>query len=222
MTARSMRLCALIVGLTLTASPLRAATLGADWLYTYTGDTFQFATGDYVSGVSNISGHLDLSGAFDPIAAVGGPAVSTLLIDVSAFVQAYSFTDGLQTLTQDNSTAAFRFGFNADSTPYLPGNVQPDRFLSWWSFSIIGADGHIGSTYASDYSIAAQFGDSSALICSQCGDAGGSRGSWTIQEVPEPASWLLLTLGIGAFAWHRHGVAHAEATPVLIRGDELP
>ena len=89
----------------------------ADTLYTYTGATFYFFQGIYTPS-DRITGNFVLSDSFVWVPG-GGP--QSVMTDVAS----YSFTDGYQTLTQDNSTADLRVAFDfATGAPLLPGVNQ--------------------------------------------------------------------------------------------------
>src|SRR5258708_25555471 len=85
----------------------------ADTVYTFTGGTFNYATGVYTPG-DQVTGSFALSSSFVPVAA-------TAPQPVNSGVLSYSFTDVHQTLTHLNSVRTFsvRFNFTHD-TPILP------------------------------------------------------------------------------------------------------
>jgi len=138
-------ICAAFVALLLAVFVVPAQ---ADTIYNYFGDPFTFVQGVYAPG-DRITGTLVLSDLFtSPLNEFGR-------YNVSAFVLSYSFTDGHQTLTQNNSTAHFELPFS-NGTPLLPGGTNGPA--GSWVVDIRGSNGGIRSIYVDDYDVTAWMG----------------------------------------------------------------
>ncbi|HEY1302225.1 MAG TPA: PEP-CTERM sorting domain-containing protein [Vicinamibacterales bacterium] len=206
-----MRQVLLAGALLLFASPVQAGLV-----YNYLGDPFLFVTGDYESGVTRIMGSFTLADTFQGPASTG--SFENVFVDVTPYVVSYSFTDGYQTLTQDNSTAQIRIGFNADGTPLAPGSTP--TLEGQWSLRITGPMGGMSGFYANHGEFESRLWEgapqgSPIVICHSdagpfCfadptistaysnnqaggGQTGGWPGMWT---VPEPSSLSLLTIAL--------------------------
>jgi PEP-CTERM motif len=181
----------------------------ADTLYTYTSDHFSFVQGVYAPGNQAILS-LVLSGSFVTQVATGAQ-------DVTAGVVRYSFTDGQQTLTQNNSSANFALPFNPDGTSRL---LNPDfKTQEGWVFDITAPNGGVHAVFATDYGITTWVGAPQPSTFGFCGPinsltlcffdptisteaisnvqpTGGMPGRWTVQTVSEPSTLLLLGTGL--------------------------
>src|SRR5258707_1483588 len=168
----------------------------ADTVYTFTGGTFNYATGVYTPG-DQVTGSFALSSSFVPVAA-------TAPQPVNSGVLSYSFTDGHQTLTQLNSVRTFSVGFNfTNRTPLLP-NCCLGGPLTGWDVSIKTPTGGILTEFTSalsgDYTTAAGLGCSGSVLSGTCASVAvisdlipfqaGFHGTWTMQ-VPEEGSTAL-------------------------------
>jgi hypothetical protein len=201
-----MRLPLVTLIVLLIAAPARAGLL-----YLYDGDPVLFATGVYTSGVTQIDGRFVLSEGF-VIPTIGEP-MGTVFVDVTSGLDDWSFTDGVQTLTPTNSTATIQIGFNLDGTPIVPGSV-PDH-IGWWQFTISNATGGMTAAYfAREYQTIAWIGDqanpsSRIFVTSEyLPDIwGGTAGTWTVENTPEPAALALLILGAIVLGVRRHSTS---------------
>jgi hypothetical protein len=220
---RNVLLALLILGII----PLSAY---ADTVYTYTGDYFGTYFGTpRVSGVystaDRITGSFTVADGFVPGFTTGGAAFTGYGLHQDANggygpstfmdgVLNYSFTDGHQTLTKANSTATIYLGIpivglnleNGSCGPCLYAydlDAWPTGFKpSAWSIDIrtptslittfvLGDRGDQAVLDATNYGLNGQ----------SVGPSDGSRGgTWTAQAVPEPATLLLVVVGIGAVA----------------------
>src|SRR5690349_14052252 len=90
----------------------------ADIIYSYVGDTALNAHGVYEPGVDSISGYLALAESFTGVPYNDG--LTNILANISSQVIYFSFTDGHQTLTEQNSTAVFRISFAGDGSLVVP------------------------------------------------------------------------------------------------------
>lgn len=201
-----MRLSVLMTALCLLAAPRVAR---ADLIYTYTGGPFIYTTGVYTPNFDRIIGAFVLSDDFFVPEPTGN-----ILANVSASVLSYIFTDGHQILTPYNSSAEFRVGFDpVTRLPVVPGSIA--SFVGWWELAITGEHGGLTTVYINnEFASAAWMGDPvfdhapSQMVINGEVDAaiyGGTPGTWTIQTVPEPATWALMALGVGLFVRRAHG-----------------
>lgn len=181
--ARAVFLAVLLTGVVV-------ASAEADTVYTFTGGTFNYATGVYVPG-DQVTGSFILSTSFVPVLA-NAPQV------VNSGVVSYSFTDGHQTLTQLNSVGNFSVGFNfTDGTPILP-NCCLGGPLTGWDVRIEAPTGGILTEFTSalsgDFTTAASFGCPNFFSCASLAVISdlvpiqdGAPGTWTML-VPEGGS----------------------------------
>ena len=155
----------------------------ADTVYTYVGDKFTSLTGVYVQG-DRVTGSFVLSGSYV------FPDEGAGIYPVTIFVKSYSFTDGLQTWTQYNSTAAVYVGFSPNGTPIVPTDAAGVN--SDWYVSITTPTGLIlTEDYGGDYQTYASTDNSSAEILSLNGYLyPGGPGTWSVQ-VPEGGTTAL-------------------------------
>lgn len=179
-------LLSLFVGLVLTA-PAFATT------YTYTGNNF-----DSIRDTTAIGGQYNTSqsvqGSFD--LAFTLPANQTSL-DVSALVTSFSFTDGRQTFTDASTLSREFFNVSTDATGQI----------SMWRVVLEST-----SNNPLDAIDTVNFGASvrdrgRQLITGGNFDQGSiqnAAGSWTVTNIPEPGTALLLGLGLVALSSERN------------------
>lgn len=188
-----------------------AAPARAGLLYTYTGNTY----GSLLDCCSNPAFPPTVTGPYTVNERISG----WLLFDAPLPLapssneweyrfqpSAYAFSDGVQTLTANNSTIQFQYG---GASVFGVGG--------WWSVLIQTApvNGFVNSietlaTYAG------QGGGSGRDIGWSGGNYGrvspnpnpnaGNPGTWTTEEVPEPGTLLLVTLA--ALIVRRRRLAH--------------
>ena len=172
--------------------------IAAPITYTYTGNTF----GSLVSATSGLPPAV--TGPYTLNDRVEGFLVfedDLTLPELShewqtASPTTYRFTDGVQTLTPDNSTITFLFG----------GSSLLNGIGSLWSVwieanSFLGRQGE--SNFITTYATLSASDD----IGWQSGEYGrvsqnpnpnrGNPGTWSIAKVPEPMTMLLLLIGVG-------------------------
>ena len=208
----------------------------ADTMYSYVGDYFGTINGQpRVSGVyttaDRITGSFTVAEGFIPGAVVGGASFTgggfysdgTQAPAGLSGVVSYSFTDGHQTLNQNNSSIDGRLvlslpsdgnrGFNLG---LWPSDFQP----RYWEIHISTPTGSsIGTViYLDGDRDDAGFLDQNNWgrngVSTLPGD-GSHRGTWTVAKVPEPATILLTAMGllalgtVGRRGCHARDVAHA-------------
>jgi hypothetical protein len=143
-----------------------ASSADATVMYEYTGNPFTFvlspyATSDFVSGSFTVN---------DPL-----PASSS----VSPIPLSFSFSDGLQTLT-DASVTASTFSFSTDAQGNFTG----------WFVQLLN-----GTSYGIFTGTIAGFLDQGTSLDAYATNT-QARGSWTMSVIPEPSTLPLVTLGL--------------------------
>jgi hypothetical protein len=188
-----------------------AAFAKADTLYTYTSDHFSFMQGVYTPS-NQVTLSLVLSASFVPQVATGQQ-------NVTAGVVSYSFIDGQQTLTQNNSSATFELPFNPDGTSRLLNPAFKGQY--GWVFDITAPNGGAHAVFVNDYGVTNWVGapqpslfgfcaPQSLTLCffdptisteaiSSVQPTGGGPGTWTVQTVSEPSALILLAVAL--IAW---------------------
>lgn len=182
------------------------ASAQANLIYTYTGDTFLYATGDFMPHVTQITGSFLLT---DNLTLPDGIKA---LVNVTSSVMDWNFTDGIRTFTPNNSLGAFSVGFTQEGLPVLPGSGGP---ISWWTFTITNATGGLTANYINaEWESTAWTGDRAvpASVAYINGEYradiwGGTAGTWTVEPTPEPAALALLLLGAIMLGVRRHSTS---------------
>ncbi len=156
----------------------------ADTTYTYTGNDFTTVEGPYTTSDS-------VSGSFTVASPLGDNLSNFGFLPTS-----FSFTDGVQTLTNsDASLGSFFYVWTGGS-----GNVTS------WNFGIPGPDlsgGIFTAATPSHYRT-----DSGGFSDSGMGVNFYNPGTWSVQSsvTPEPGSWMLLgtgMLGLLGLGWKK-------------------
>jgi hypothetical protein len=172
----------------------------ADTMYSYTGDTFHTVSGVYLTS-DRITGSFTVRDGFIPGKSTLG-AVFTGVGFVDGVV-AYSFSDGHQVLTKENSTAAIALGVPIVNGEYpvdanwpegfQPRELQVQIFRSSSEPSIF-LYREFGSRVERAVLDATNRASNHAGCFPICD---GSRpGTWRVETVPEPPTWLLTGLGL--------------------------
>ena len=167
----------------------------ADTIYTYTGDFFAPSingftrTAGVYSTADRITGSFMVRDGFVPIRTTGGDALTDGVVT-------WSFTDGHQTLTPDNSAGRFYLSLEFNVWNILVGQPNLDA-LTGGGIST----SFFGERIDSAWLDANNWGRNSG---GQPGPQDGSHiGTWTV-SVPEPMSLVLVAAGIaGLFAARR-------------------
>jgi hypothetical protein len=175
------------------------------WLYTYTGSPFAVVTGVYQPG-DRITGSFAIRSDFD-VSNMGAD------IDIRAGVLSYSFTDGHQTFTEDNSTALAFLTKRA----VLDG-IAPEHNQVQWDIVLSTPTGFLRTVDGTDRADIAFVGPGLDPANRGLNSDGtldfvidGVRfntfappGTWTAQAVPEPTTLMLLSAGLAALAVRRY------------------
>ena len=173
-----------------------APVADADTMYSYVSGPF-----DYVSGVYTLEDRI--TGSFT-VAEGFVPASGLIPPNYTPGIVSWSFTDGHQTLTEANSIGSFNF------SPFSSVNIQ------YWHINLVTPDGsgRIELVNLFGYLDKAVLGDSSGrqgtdLCPGPCGGVYPESGTWTVQTVPEPATVVLVAVGllVVAAGWRRHTIA---------------
>lgn len=146
--------------------------------YQYTGNPFTetagpYTTADFVSGTIELSSVLPSNMSLGPIT-----------------VNAYSFSDGVNTLTQTNSSLA-------QSSVSTNGN----GVITDWSVEMLAPSGSQISTNNGS-SLTADDGLLPGIPPAGFGQNSNNAGVWTL--VPEPSTALLFATGVVGLAARRH------------------
>ena len=165
---------------------LSASITRADVIYTYTGNDFTSVSGSYTT-TDSITGYIDLSTA---LGATSGPLTLTPV--------SFSFSDGLQTISNTNATAALFSDFytNASGVPIS------------WAIALVtsGGSNNIGSC-VTNASVTCMPGDfDQGNFGMSTGTVNNDPGSWAVTETPLPAALPLFATSLGAMGllgWRR-------------------
>jgi|GEM_PF-1358493 len=150
--------------------------------YVYTGEDFNSVMTPY-SASDSVTGSITLTSAL-------ADNITSFIQQPSATIVGFSFSDGLQTITNANATGsafAFKTDANGDITAWqvtaFIGAVSSD------SIATVNAPGNLGV-----------FDD--GLLSNAEGSNRNLPGSWSLQTTssatPEPAAWVVMLSGFGA------------------------
>jgi len=164
---------------------LGAASANASVTYDYTGSDFTSFSGPYTA-TDSVTGFITFA---SPLPA------NLALTDETANITAFSFFDGLQTISSSNGTITATFGTNALGSP-----------TAWEVHADIGLFQGITLTGPQDSSPGDSVFDGISPIASGSA-SNGTAGSWAMTAaVPEPSTWAMMILGffgIGFMAYRR-------------------
>jgi hypothetical protein len=147
----------------------------ADTIYSYVGDTFRSISGIYTLA-DRITGSFTVADGFVP-------TPRAYASDFTLGVLSYSFTDGHQTLTQANSTGHFLL--NPCACSFWDVAVAATPTTSIWTYNMFDR--------VDQALLGADFGINGQTV----GPPDGSHaGTWTVTTVPEPATLVLLGVGL--------------------------
>jgi exosortase/archaeosortase family protein len=148
-----MRTAALVALTALTV--LAVVPAHADVRYSYVSDPFRFVTGAYQSGTL-VTGSFVLAESFVPPV---NPNAGPNWINVIPSTLSYSFTDGLQTFTQANSTANIMMPFDRQTGQPSPAQsaliaqyTQLPPMAGWFVIDIQSPTGGVRITTTQDWS----------------------------------------------------------------------
>jgi hypothetical protein len=169
-----MRTFARAVLFALFAALILAPVAEADTMYSYIGDTFRTVSGVYTLA-DRITGSFTVADGFVPVPRM-------YVDDFTLGVVSYSFTDGHQTLTEANSKGHFLLnhlarGFWDVGVGGPAGGIKTYNIFDRVDEAILGAD--LGENFCTNV----------------CND-GSHVGTWTVTTVPEPATLVLLAVGL--------------------------
>jgi hypothetical protein len=177
-------------------SAMAPASSSADVIYTYTGNDFQAASGPYTL-TDKVTGTFELAA---PLGNSVGP--------VSITPEAFSFTDGVNTITNlnDDGQANQFFAF-----------IKTDQsgIIIEWDILLNGAGGQL---IESDHQFDAAGGTftSTDQGVSNGGSANndGAPGIWAVTTaVPEPSTWAMMLLGFAGISFMAY---RRKSKPTLI------
>ena len=182
-----MKLKALAAGL---AIPLGLSCVGvptaeADVVYSYKGNNFTTVGGAYTTTNS-------LSGSFD----LASP-LSDNLFEQDIFPTSFSFSDGVQTITESGPTAATSY--------YFIFSTNATGAITHWAIDMVASNNVDEITSYSLGTIIFDYGGSTFISDDSFGMS-LDPGTWTAATaVPEPSSIYLLGFGLLglAFMWRR-------------------
>ncbi len=161
-----------------------ASTGRATTIYSYSGNTFTSVSGPYTTSMS-LSGTITLAITLAP---------NVTSFDASSAISAYSFNDGVQTITDAAPPSLIELKVSTDGA----GNI-----IDWaWqvglpSSSAIGTCGPSGAGAALNCSVIPGGDFASADLAGSAQNF--AIGSWSL--VPEPSTALLVALGLAGLGW---------------------
>jgi len=169
------------------------AKAGPITTYTYTGPAFTTLTGAAACPVQ-----CDLSGSFTVSSPLAGGLINATITPTS-----FSFTDGLNTLTNLNTTGAFdQADFLLFSTNGAGQITQWEIILQHVSLAEMETYSSISGGAPADETWIGNPGTTSGTA-SWVGTAGGSSGPWVPSTpsttTPEPTTLMLLSTGLLGF-----------------------
>ena len=210
------------------AAAMASPALADTYTYTYTGQTYQFAAGAYTTS-ERVTGEVTVSA---PLQSGAVPGFGDVLLPAS--VISFSFSDGLQTITNASTGlefSVFNFAANGAGLPtewsvdlyqeVLEGFISTGSgIIPEYGFNQIETVSEPGFT--EDYVF---LGNSPMGGTGWLGENGNDPGTWTmtvnstagvaVAATPEPASLgLVLSGAVGMAGWvgrRRGSTAHRKA-----------
>jgi hypothetical protein len=194
--SRAKRLCfssvrsavvGLIIGIAMVA--FCAASADASVTYDYTGNDFTQVTSPYTIS-DNITGSFTLA----------NPLGSNLTFPTPVTPLAFTFSDGVQTISQATTGVTASFDFSTDGA----GGIAS------WQIEILApsanSPGHSNEIFTSNIGVIAGNVDLAVFFTPEgnrtTGENFGMPGnSPAISAVPEPSTWLLMILGFMGFGF---------------------
>ena len=166
------------------AAPSKAATI-----YTYTGNPFTTEVQGVYSTTDRVTGWFELA---SPL------GINSGYTDISANLEAFSFSDGIQTFTGLDPIIGFNIGTGVAGVPLLwTINLGDEGFNEIYSCSL----GFLGCSPFADFGV--YFAPDNA---ESFGEVIANPGSWTVSTTPLPAALPLFAAGLGALGllgWRR-------------------
>jgi len=173
----------------------------ADATYTYTGNQFnQWFNGTTCPAVCSISGSFTLSTPFIPFSEAihgidPGPPYDFGPFTTPVVPLAYSFTDGVHTLTQSNSTILLNIGAFS-SAPLWFIDIQGGGVELFTGFNGSGAEATdsvvVNGNLQALLSVASNSPPPTTTTCTPNNPCSGDPGTWTVTATPEPPSSAML------------------------------
>ena len=152
--------------------------------YAYTGNTFDQISGSIYSNTDSIIGTM----TFDAPTNIGLP-----FDDYTSLVTSFSFTDGVQTIDETSQLASAIIQFATDDQ----GNIE--IWLAQLIVRIrqgIPVQGIVTTNLPSPDPTLSFVADFGALNVVEFGGNQFNPGEWTLRAIPEPATGLMVALGV--------------------------